>query len=133
MQTISFRMDKQHSLLYNTGNYIQSHGMNHMENIVKKECTCVQNWITLLYSRDWHNIVNQLCFNKKKESQLHEIIRNKFKIYMHSLWHTVDNNIFAHFLPIHSNASTRQHNRYSKSEKPSFAKFVIKPVFSSND
>ena len=41
MQTISFRMDKQHSLLYNTGNYIQSPGMNHMENIVKKECICV--------------------------------------------------------------------------------------------
>ena len=34
MQTISFRMDKQHSLLYNTGNYVQSPGMNHMENIV---------------------------------------------------------------------------------------------------
>ena len=23
------------------------------------------NWVTLLYSRDWRNIVNQLYFNKK--------------------------------------------------------------------
>ena len=23
-------------------------------------------WVTLLYSRNWYNIVNQLCFNKKK-------------------------------------------------------------------
>ena len=26
--------------------------------------TCVR-WVTLLYSRNWSNIVNQLCFNKK--------------------------------------------------------------------
>ena len=23
-------------------------------------CVCLYNWITLLYTRDWHNIVNQL-------------------------------------------------------------------------
>ena len=23
-------------------------------------------WVTLLYNRDWHNIVNQLYFNKNK-------------------------------------------------------------------
>ena len=23
------------------------------------------DWVTLLYSRNWHNIVNQLCLNKK--------------------------------------------------------------------
>ena len=26
------------------------------------------NWVTLLYSRDWHNIVHQLYFNKKKNN-----------------------------------------------------------------
>ena len=24
---------------------------------------CVCDWVTLLYSRNWHNIVNQLYFN----------------------------------------------------------------------
>ena len=24
------------------------------------------NWVTLLYSRNWYNIVNQLYFNKNK-------------------------------------------------------------------
>ena len=24
------------------------------------------DWVTLLYGRNWHNIVNQLYFNKKK-------------------------------------------------------------------
>ena len=27
------------------------------------------NWVTLLYSRNWHNIVNQLHFNLKKTKQ----------------------------------------------------------------
>ena len=26
----------------------------------------VYNWVTLLHSRDWDNIVSQLYFNKKK-------------------------------------------------------------------
>ena len=26
---------------------------------------CVCDWVTLLYSRNWHNNVNQLYFNKK--------------------------------------------------------------------
>ena len=38
-----------------------------MENNIKKECQYVYNWVTLLYSRDWHNIVNQLYFNLKKK------------------------------------------------------------------
>ena len=33
-------------------------------------CVCVNhfeyNWITLLYTRNWHSIVNWLCFNLKK-------------------------------------------------------------------
>ena len=31
----------------------------------KRMCVCI-NWVTLLYSRNWHNIANQLSFNKKK-------------------------------------------------------------------
>ena len=27
------------------------------------------NWATVLHSRDWHNIVNQLCFNLKKKKK----------------------------------------------------------------
>ena len=27
---------------------------------------CVYDWVTLLYNRNWHNIVNQLYFNKKQ-------------------------------------------------------------------
>ena len=47
-------------LLYSTGNYIQYPGINHNG----KECIYMYNWITLLYSRNLHNIVNQLYFNK---------------------------------------------------------------------
>ena len=25
----------------------------------------MNDWVTLLYSRNWHNVVNQLYFNKK--------------------------------------------------------------------
>ena len=32
---------------------------------LKKECIYVYNWATLLYNRDWYNIVNQPYFNKK--------------------------------------------------------------------
>ena len=35
------------------------------KNIKKKECLYAYNWVALLYSRDWYNIVNQLYFNKK--------------------------------------------------------------------
>ena len=35
-----------------------------MEKNIKKECIYVYNWITLLDSRNEHNIVNQLDFNK---------------------------------------------------------------------
>ena len=39
-----------------------------MEKTIKKECLYVYNWVTLLYSRDWQNTVNQLYFNKKSVS-----------------------------------------------------------------
>ena len=37
------------------------------KNILKKECIYVYNWVSLLYSRDWHIIINQLYFNLKKK------------------------------------------------------------------
>ena len=43
-----------------------------MEKNIKKECLYVYNWVTLLYSRDWHNIVNQLYFNKKFFKEIDE-------------------------------------------------------------
>ena len=49
--------------LYITRNYI-SCDKPYWKRILKKECRCVCNWITLLYSRDWHNIVYQLQFLK---------------------------------------------------------------------
>jgi len=27
-------------------------------------CICIYDWVTVLYSRNWHNTVNQLHFNK---------------------------------------------------------------------
>ena len=34
------------------------------------------NWITLLYSRNWHNIVNQLHFNKNKNKKPNQQTKN---------------------------------------------------------
>ena len=47
-------------LLYSTGNYIQYPKINHNG----KKCVYIYNWITLLYSRNLHNNVNQLYFNE---------------------------------------------------------------------
>ena len=47
-------------LLYCTGSCIQSPGINHMEN--KTQCIHVYSWVTLVYSRNQYNIVNQLFF-----------------------------------------------------------------------
>ena len=51
-------MDDQQFLLYSTGNYIQYSVLNHNGKEYKKECLCVYNFVTLLYIRDWCNIVN---------------------------------------------------------------------------
>ena len=37
-----------------------------MENNYKKGYVYTYTWVTFLYSRDWHNIVNQVYFNLKK-------------------------------------------------------------------
>ena len=50
-------------LMSSTGNYIQYLLINHNGKEDKKECIYVYNGVTLLYSRDWHNILNQLHVN----------------------------------------------------------------------
>ena len=35
------------------------------DNVRKGMYMYICDWITLLYSRNWHNILNQLYFNKK--------------------------------------------------------------------
>ena len=37
------------------------------EKNIKRECIYVYNCVTLLYSRNWHNTVNQLYFKKKNQ------------------------------------------------------------------
>ena len=64
-------MDKQWVLLYSTGNYIQSLGIDNVEDSVGKGtcvcvCVCMNDWIISLNSRNWHNIVNHLYSNRKK-------------------------------------------------------------------
>ena len=63
MQTRTYRMDKQQSLLYDTGSYIQ-YPMIHHNGEEYEKYIYMYNWITLLYSRNLTQIVNQLYFNK---------------------------------------------------------------------
>ena len=71
MQTGTFRMDKQQGPIHSTGNYTQYPVINHNgKNILEKECVSMYNWVILPYSRDWHNIVNQLFLNLKKEKKI---------------------------------------------------------------
>ena len=51
-------------LLYSTGSYSQYPVINHDGKEYETECIHMYNWITLLYCRNQHNIVNQLYFNK---------------------------------------------------------------------
>ena len=51
-------MNNQQVLLYSTGNYIQYSVANHNEKEHEKEYIYMYNYITLLYSRNYHNIVN---------------------------------------------------------------------------
>ena len=52
-------------LLYNAGSYIHYPVINHNGKAFFKKRIYVYNGVTLLCSRDWHNIVNQLYFDKK--------------------------------------------------------------------
>ena len=52
-------------LLYSTGHSTQYSVITSMGKESEKEsCVMMYNWVTLLYSRYYHNIVNQLDFNK---------------------------------------------------------------------
>ena len=51
-------------LLWSPGNCVQYPVMNHSGKEYEKECICMDKWITLLHSRNEHDIVNQLYFNK---------------------------------------------------------------------
>ena len=42
----------------------------------------VYDWITLLYSRNWHNIVNQLYSNKKNERHTKTIFKKEKRKYI---------------------------------------------------
>ena len=64
-------------LLYSTGNYIQYPVINHNTKEYLKNCIYVYNRVTLLYSRDWQNIVNQLYFNKKKSAMIESMKSTK--------------------------------------------------------
>ena len=41
-----------------------------MEKNIKKECIYMYDWIILLYTRNEHNIVNQLTSMKKKNKKM---------------------------------------------------------------
>ena len=58
--------------LYSTGNYVRVLlGQNMLEDNMRKGMyICVYDWVTLLYSRNWHNTVNQLYSNNKKKSTI---------------------------------------------------------------
>ena len=50
-------------LQYSTENYIQALWIDHDWKIIEeRECIYMYGWVTLLCSRNWHNIVNQLQF-----------------------------------------------------------------------
>ena len=53
-------------LMYSTGNYMQYPMINHNGKEYIKKNICVYNRVTLLYSRHWHNTVNQLYTSIKK-------------------------------------------------------------------
>ena len=65
---IPFRIVSNGVLLYSPGNYVQSLGVEHdgRECERKNVCVYIYDWITLLYSRNGHNNINQLYCNKNK-------------------------------------------------------------------
>ena len=78
-------------LLYNTGNSIQPFGIEHdwrqceKNNVVHTNKNIyTYNWVTMLYSRNWHNPVNQLYFNfeywgKEGKKKMKKHIRTNFE------------------------------------------------------
>ena len=66
-------------LLYSTGNYIQILGQTMMEDNMRKIYIHMYDWVTMLYSRNWHNTVNQLYSNKNKILKIKINLKNKKK------------------------------------------------------
>ena len=66
-------------LLYSTGNYIQSLGIEHDGRLYEKKNIYIHiythTWVTFLYSRNWYNIVNQLYFNKNRKVKSSKTIK----------------------------------------------------------
>ena len=61
--------------------------INHNGKECEIECIHTYNWITLLYSTDWHNIVNQIYFNKIKKNFLsHSFIGAPNSVLRTSTW-----------------------------------------------
>ena len=52
-------------LLCSTGNYIQSLVIEHDGEWYEKK----NDWVTLLYSRNWHNIVKSTIISKRKKER----------------------------------------------------------------
>ena len=67
MQTITLRMDKQQ------GPAIEHRELYTIiwETNIQKEHIYIYDWVTLLYSRNWHSIVNQLYINLNIDTREH--------------------------------------------------------------
>ena len=51
------------------------------DNMRKRMYVYIYDWVTLLYSRNWHNTVNQLYFDKKifkKSMNIYYVLEIKF-------------------------------------------------------
>ena len=67
-------------LLCSTGNHTEYPVINHNgKEHLKQESIYMYTWGTLLYSRDWHNTVNQLYFNFLKKCQSRVFQKNSRK------------------------------------------------------
>ena len=70
MQTITFRMDKQWGLtVQHRELYPVSWDRPWEKTVWEKDCVCMYDWVTMLYSRNWHNAVNQLYNNLKRKKK----------------------------------------------------------------
>ena len=57
-------------LLHSTGNYIQSLGTEHDGRYREKKKVYMYDWVTLWHIGNWHNVVNLLYFNNKRNDWL---------------------------------------------------------------
>ena len=78
MQTLTFRKDKQRGPTAQDRELYPVPWDRPWWTIIEKECVCMHDWVTLLFSRNWHNIVNHLYF----DLQSHQILLKKFKFFV---------------------------------------------------